>query len=76
MESSNDSVPQIVGNTANIDRINNDVEYNDNEQNRDRQLHIRQNLICFWTIGLCNFFGCTVMGSAAFDIIKGLNVTV
>lgn len=70
MESSNDNVPQIVGN---IGRANSDVEHNETEQIRDSQSHGTQNLICFWTIGLCNFFGSTVMISASFDIIKGIN---
>lgn len=66
MENTNNILPQID---------NDNVEYNENPsaQNRNSQYTKTHNLICFWVIGLCNNFGGTVMISATFDIIRGLN---
>lgn len=33
----------------------------------------KRNMLCFWTVGLCNTYGSTVLLSAAYDIIKRLN---
>lgn len=68
-------VPQVVQNARINEHVNRHVEYNENStaQIHDDQNRRVQNLICFWMTGLCNGFGWTVMLSATYDILKGLN---
>lgn len=75
MDDSNYISPQVVQNVQTNDHDNQHEEYNENStaQNHDNQNHKVQNLICFWMVGLCNGFGWTVMLSATYDILKGLN---
>lgn len=56
-----------------IDRDHQPTSHNENTEKCNNQGHYKRNLICFWLIGLCNGFGGTVMWSATFDILHGLN---
>lgn len=71
MDDSKNVLPQVVENVRNND--NQHTEYNEHSLKCNNQDHYKRNLICFWMIGLCSGFGGTVMWSATFDILKGVN---
>lgn len=59
----------------NDDNNNSHTNYHENPvaQNCDNQNRKVQNIVCFWTVGLCNGFGWFVMLSAVYDIFKELD---
>lgn len=76
MDDSDNTLPQVIQITAANDHDNQRIEHNSTEstaQIRNHRNYNVQNLFCFWTIGICNSFGWTVLGSATFDIINRFN---
>lgn len=75
MDDSDNILPLVIQSTVTNDHDNQQIENIEYStvQNRDNQRKNVRNLFCFWTIGLCNDFGSTVMFAATFDILKRLN---
>lgn len=77
MENSKNIPSEVEQHVVQADDYDNNphIECNENPiaQNSNSQNYRVQNVICFSTIGLCNSFGWTVMLSATYDIVKGLD---
>lgn len=69
---------QVVNCVRAIDHDDNthtECDENSTPQNRDIQSHLKQNLLCFWLIGLCSGITGSVLDSGSFDILKRIEGT-
>lgn len=65
MDESIDIVPAIPADDVTSIRSNNSPIHQENHD-----FYNWRNVLSFWTLGLCNGYGTTVMLSAAYDIIQ------
>lgn len=75
MDHSTNISSEVVQHVVRTNDYGSDTEYCENPtaQNRDNQNYNVQNVVCFWTAGLCNGFGLAVLLCAVFDILKGVH---